>query len=155
MIYSGSKWCWRWSWCTFSCAQRNSIFHNNLQFTLENRRCSAFEYSSRRHYFLGTQDSDDQPLQRKGHSFLFQMPYSTAPSLSQMTLCLIISTTRYSNSTIPQNVKLLRATRGTQHKITTFEKMLSYRPGPREFMWLFSTKAGNTKAIFTISMRMV
>lgn len=99
----------------------NSILHNSLWFTFENRRCSVFDYS-RRYYFWGTRDSNYQPRQRKGQSSPFQMPSSMAPSLFQILQRLIFSTTRYSNSTILQNVKLLKGTRGTQHKITTFEK---------------------------------
>lgn len=92
---------------------------------LRNRRCSAFDYSSRSYYFLGTQDSDYQPLQRKGLFFLFQMPYSMLSSPFKECWIGLLVLTRYSNGTIPPNVKLLKDTRGTQHKITTFERMLS------------------------------
>lgn len=107
--------------------------------------------SSRRCYVLGTQDSDYQPLQRKGHSFFFQTPYSTLPSPFKWWLVL----TRYSNSTVPPNVKLWKDTRGTQHKITTFEKNPFRWPDLRELTWLLSIKAADTKAILTVSVRMV
>lgn len=52
------------------------------------------------------------------------MSSSMVPLSFQMMLYLIISTTRYSTSTNPQNVKLLKDTRGAQHYITTSEKLL-------------------------------
>ena len=54
-----------------------------------------------------------------------QCPTQCSLVLSNNAGIGLLVLTRYSNGTIPLDVKLLKYTRGTQHKIATSKKMLS------------------------------